>query len=170
MYKIGEKVVYGTNGVFEIEDVREENVLGETHKYYVMRPAGEKRESFVFVPVDNEALTSQMRYPITKKNAEKLIKEIPDIPAAEWKKDSKQRTDNYKKLIGSANHRDIISVIKSVWLNCESRKNEGKKAYVSDESMIKRAEAILYSELAASLGIPECEVADYISAACRKNK
>jgi CarD family transcriptional regulator len=58
MLNVGDMVVYGLNGVFKIDDIREESVLGNAVNYYVLRPLTDKNASLVFVPVANEALTA----------------------------------------------------------------------------------------------------------------
>lgn len=162
MFNIGDTVVYGINGVFVIEDIRKERVLGENHNYYVLKEICGKRDSLLYVPTDNEALISTLRYPISYDDATRLIEEIESVPEAEWQKDSRGRINHFKSIISEGDHRGIISVIKSIWKNGERRRAEGKKSYLMDETTLQKAERILYSELSIALGIPEDEVLSHI--------
>ena len=50
-FNIGDKVVYPMHGAGIIEAIEEKEVLGEKHKYYIMRlPIGEMK---VMIPMDN---------------------------------------------------------------------------------------------------------------------
>ena len=137
VFNIGDRIVYGTKGVFVLVDIREECVLGERHKYYVLSREGTRSESLVYVPTDNEALCAEMRRPLTKAEAEALIAQIPNIPAAEWNRDSHSRTERFRNMLESGDHRAIVSVIKSVWQSSQDRRLAGKKTFVSDENMEK---------------------------------
>ena len=65
-YKIGENVVYGTNGICKITDIRKMTlspIIGERN-YYVLEQINSKM-STIYVATDNEALCSKMRYVLT---------------------------------------------------------------------------------------------------------
>lgn len=162
MFKVGDKIVYGTNGLFVIDDIRDENVLGKTHTYYVLKSASAKSDSLSFIPTDNEELVSHMRAPMSKSEAELFIKTIPDIEPAPWIGDSRKRAELYRELLESGKHSNIVAVIKSVKQNSEKRIAEGKKAFVSDENTLKRAKDILLCELCESLNACESEIEAYI--------
>ena len=49
MHKIGENVLYGSNGVMTVVDIREETIGDLPRRYYVMRAATGHSESLVFV-------------------------------------------------------------------------------------------------------------------------
>ena len=57
MYGIGEKVIYGAQGVMEIVDITDQTVGDATHKYYVMKEYASPSSSLTYVPVNNETLT-----------------------------------------------------------------------------------------------------------------
>lgn len=158
MYKVGDKVAYGTNGLFTIEDIRDEAVLGEKHTYYVLKSLSGKSESLSFVPVDNESLVSNMRYPLTKQRAESLIEAISDIEPAPWIADTRKRTEKYRELLESGSYENIVSVIKSVQQKEKSRIAEGKKIFISDENIMKKAKAVLYAEISEALNISEGQI------------
>ncbi len=165
MFKKGEKIVYGNNGIYTLEDIREESVLGEKRTYYILNSDG-GAQSRVFVPIDSETLVSSMRKPLSKKEAKALIADIKNIPESDWQKDSRKRSAEYRTLMESGNPRDTISVIKALYKSSKSRLDEGKKVYMADEISMKKAEKLLYSELSLALDIPEADVPAYIKEKC----
>ena len=162
MHSIGERVIYGANGVMEIVDIREELVMDTARKYYVLSEINKPTASQVFVPIDNEKLVGMMRPILTKEEALLMISRIKDIPEAEWKRDNRTRAEKFRSVIETGSRDEMISVIKAVYENGLKRQTEGKKNYLSDESVMKKAEHLIYSELSVVLGIPESEVIDLI--------
>ena len=59
LHNIGEIVVYRKQGVYEITSIKEQDIGSETKDYYVLSSVYDKNAS-VYVPVDSEALTSQI--------------------------------------------------------------------------------------------------------------
>ena len=162
MHKIGENIVYGANGVMTVVDVREEQIADESRKYYVLKAYGGHKDSFTFVPVDNEKLVSAMRPLLTREEALAIIKEYHEVGEAEWIADNRARAEKFKSVIEGGNHTEIISVIKAIQKNSLRRGEEGKKNYLSDESALRKAEHTLYSEFAIVLGVTEEEIAGMI--------
>ena len=50
--------MYGATGLMRIVDIREETVLDEARKYYVLEELGARSASKTFVPVDNKNASS----------------------------------------------------------------------------------------------------------------
>ena len=166
MHTRGDKIIYGGNGVMEIVDVRDEIIGDVSKKYYVLRDLKSASVSQTFVPVDNDKLVASMRPLLTKKEAMEMISRIKSIPEAEWKKDNRIRSENFRHIIESGDREGMISVIKAVYENGVKRHGEGKKNYLADENIMRKAEKVIYSELSIVLGIPENEVANFISENC----
>ena len=70
MFQVNDMVLYGTNGVCRVVDIDERDCGGRMVEYYILKPIYASN-STVFVPVNNEKLTSKMRYVLTE--AEKMI-------------------------------------------------------------------------------------------------
>ena len=166
MHGIGERVIYGANGVMEIVDIREETVADVSRKYYVLRDLNSASDSQIFVPVDNKKLVSSMRPLLTKEEAMDMIRRIKTIPEAEWKSDNRIRSEKFREVIESGDRDGMIAIIKAVYENGLKRQEEGKKNYLADENIMKKAEKVIYSELSMVLGIPENEVANFITENC----
>ena len=60
-FEIGQNVIYGTNGLCRVEDIKEMSfIAGETKKaYYILEPLRTKA-STIYVPLKNEKLVSKM--------------------------------------------------------------------------------------------------------------
>lgn len=60
MYQIKDAVLYGMQGVCEVEDIAEKDFSGEKRMYYVLMPVYQS-SSTIYIPVDNENSLSKMR-------------------------------------------------------------------------------------------------------------
>ncbi len=162
MHKIGENVVYGGNGVMTVVDIREERFGDDLRSYYVLREVGSRSESLTFVPTDNEALVAQMRRLLTKEEVFEVIRGSKDAPDCEWAKDSRSRTECFRRIMESGDRGKIISMIRTIYNAGLRREDEGKKNFLSDENAMHKAEKLIYSEFSLILGIPEAEVPEFI--------
>lgn len=164
MYKIGDNVVYGSNGVMTVTDIREEAIGDVLRSYYVLKsPAGNK-DSLTFVPIDNEKLVAAMRPLVSREKILEIIDGISGIEEAEWINDNRARAEKFKEIVESGTHKEIIAMIKAISKMGIRRGEEGKKNYLADEAAMKKAEHVLYSEFSTVLNIPEDEVSNFISA------
>ena len=162
MHKIGENVVYGGNGVMTVVDIREERFGDSLRSYYVLREVGAHSESLTFVPTDNEKLVSQMRVLLTKNEIIEVLHSAKNTPDCEWAKDSRSRTECFKRIMESGDRAKIVSMIRTIYNAGLRREDEGKKNFISDENAMHKAEKLLYSEFSLVLGIPEEEVPEFI--------
>lgn len=162
MHKIGDNIVYGSNGVMTVIDIREEEVLDTLRKYYVLQPYGVRSASLTFVPIDNKALVAQMRPLLSREDVLEIIHSIDDVPETEWVKDNRIRSERFKSIMESGDRTKIISMIGAIYRSGLRRLEEGKKNYLSDENMMHKAEKLLYSEFALVLGIPEEDIPAFI--------
>jgi len=158
MYNIGDKLVYGSGGVMTVVDIREETVIDTTRRYYVLQSLSGHGDSLTFVPVDNDKLVGAMRSLITKEEAYKIIDTMDEIPEVEWIKDNRARADGFKKILESASPRDIIAMIKAIDSSAKRRLDEGKKNFLADENIMRKAERAISEELSVVFGISEEEV------------
>lgn len=161
-YNIGERVMYGTNGICVIEDIQRMTFPMETEEksYYVLNPLS-IRNSKLFVPEDNEMLMSKVRRLLTKEEIDTAISEA-DGDGEAWIEERNPRFAYFNSVLKSGDPKKLLSVIKCVY----RRKNEiavtGKKLSNADENVLLSAEKLVREEFACSLGISEEKVADYI--------
>ena len=153
-------VVYGRTGICQVTGVTTMRVDGSSGEklYYVLRPGGET-DGKIFTPV--EGGKQVLRGIITREEAERLIDEIPSIETLSIENE-KFREDSYKKCIRTCECRDLLRIIKTIYVRKQARLSHGKKTTATDERYLKLAEDHLYSEFSMLLDIPKEHMADYI--------
>lgn len=160
MFKVGEYIVYGMNGVCKVEEVGPMRLSGvDSDKlFYTLLPRYTKG-SRVFTPVDNQKVV--MRPVVTKKEACALIDESRDVELIEAVND-KSRESAYKEALRSCNCREWIRIINTAVKRREERMAQGKKMSACDERYLKQAQDNLFGEFAVSLNIEKNEVEGYM--------
>lgn len=68
----------------------------------------------------------------------------------------------YKNMLNTGTHEELIKIIKTTYLRNEDRVNSKKRISEKDSTYFKLAEKYLYNELAISLNMTVDEVKDYI--------
>ena len=163
MYGIGEKVIYGAQGVMEIVDITDQTLGDVTHKYYVMKEYALPTSSLTYVPVDNEMLTANIHPLLTKDEIYELLDGIKNAPETEWIEENRARSEAYKRILASADRMKIISMIQFIRKTGIRREQEGKKNFIADENVMKKAEKVISVEFSLVLGIPESEASELIN-------
>lgn len=161
VFEIGEYVVCGGKGVCIVEGITTLDIsdVDKKREYYILKPlymAG----STVYVPVD--CAGKSMRRALKRDEAQKLIKEIPDIPllAITNEKLSEQM---YRECLKTNDCAELIKIIKTIYLRKQKRMQAGRKVTAVDAKYFSMAEDNLYGELAVALEMPKDEVEGYIT-------
>lgn len=160
MFQKGEYIVYGKNGVCQIEDISSMN-LDEDHPdrlYYVLRPVN-VNGSTIFTPVDNKKVL--MRKIMTKEEAMKLIEKIPEIEVLKISNE-KLCEEQYKAAMQTGECVEMVRVLKTIYLKKQKRIAAGKKITSTDEKYFHMAENSLYTELSVLIGVPKEKMETYI--------
>ena len=152
MYKSGEFVVYKRD-VCKIEDIK--NVRNQD--YYVLIPMSDKSLK-INVPVENKF--GLLRNLIKKEELEKLIEMIPNINAIEC--NDKMIENEYRTLMNSGKHEDLISIIKTTYLRNKERLDNNKKIGDKDNSYFELAEKYLYNEFSIVLNMSYEDTKKYV--------
>lgn len=168
MFDIGDYVVYGHNGICQVEDITNPGFSGvdKEKKYYVLQPLNMKG-SKIYSPVDNQKVL--MRSVMSGEEAEKLIEEIPAIEVL-WIGNEKMREESYKTAMLTCEPAEWVKIIKTLYLRGKDRMRQGKKITATDERYLKLAEESLYSELAFALKREKDEMVDYITRRIKRQK
>lgn len=160
MYQIGDFVVHGTNGVCVVENIGTLEEMGcpRGRLYYTLHPvySGQNR---IFTAVENTKVV--IRPILTSQEAQTLITEIPDIDSL-WITDEKRRESQYREALYKCDCRELVRIIKTIYLHRKKRLEEGKKVTSVDEKYFHMAEDSLYGELAFPLNMEKEEVKQYI--------
>lgn len=154
MYKVGDIVVYKKE-VCEISEIKEK--FYRDMDYYVLRPINDKTLKLE-IPVSME--NKLIRNLITKKDFENIIINMPKIAIIDC--NEKEIENEYKALMQSGKHEDLVKVIKTAYLRNKERLDNNKKTTDKDETYFKLAEQYLYSELAVVYNISYEEAKKYV--------
>lgn len=160
MFEIGDFIICGNNGVCVVDKIGTLDTPGisKDRLYYTLLPYYVKG-GVIFTPVDNEKVI--MRPVLTKEEVLEIINDIPNIDNL-WLPDDKKRELEYKEAIRKSDCRELIKIIKTIYLRKQSRIAEGKKVTAADEKYSRIAEDNLYGELAISLGMSKEEAKEYM--------
>ena len=161
MYNKGDYVVKIPEGICQIENVGHLDISGmnKDRTYYMLVPVKEKASN-IYIPVDHA--DGRIRHIITKDDAMKFIKSIPDISKKDIS-DEKLREQEYKAAILSGDHVKIVSIIKAIYTRKQERIKQGKKITATDDRYFKHAEEVLFSELSFVLQIPKENMEQFIA-------
>lgn len=155
MHKVDDYVMYKKD-VCKIREIRKNKING--NDYYILVPVDD--DSLVIeAPVENRM--GFIREIISKKDAEKLIKEIPNIEPVNVI--SNAYIDKvYKELLYKGTYEDLIRIIKTAYLRNDERAKNKKKLSDKDSTYFNKAEKYLYNELSISLGMNYNETKEYV--------
>lgn len=154
MFEKGNYIVNSNNGVCEISDIVTMNMGSGDKEYYVLIPI-EERSAKVFIPVD--MAEKRIRLAMNTDDAWRLIKEIKSVDEA-MVENEREREKLYKEAINSRDPKQLISIMKTLYIRKQKRLEEGKKTTAVDERYFKLAENQLYSELAFALRVQKSEL------------
>lgn len=160
MYKIGEFIVYGNEGVCEVENISELNIPGtnKVNNYYTLKPM--HGNGTVFIPVNTSIF---MRSLVTPKEIEEIIKDIPLVDEAEENlKNARALQEHYKKLLNTHNCVDTLTVMLSLNNKKEDLIKNGKKLGQIEEKFFRISKELIENEFAIVLGISKKETDIYI--------
>lgn len=161
MYEIGDVVVFGAEGLCRIEEITEKKFGKEKIKYYVLRQL-DRENSVNYVPVNNEKSVSKMREVLTESEIRQIISE--DIPETSgWIENNRERQLAFKEIILYGDSRDLIRLVRDLYIRRKEQAARGKKLHAADERIFKDAENIVFEEIAYALKIPRENVMDFIS-------
>lgn len=159
MFAINDTILYGTHGICRIADIVKEPFAGAKGNFYILNPV-QNPSSTIYVPVDNEKLTSRMRSILSEEEIYSLLKTMPDEEP--WIENKNDRAARFRTILNSGNRAEILSLIKTIYKHREELKANGKKLHAADESTFKEAEKVIYDEFALVLNIKRDQVIPFI--------
>ncbi len=138
MFNIGDRVVYPMHGAGTIEGVEEREILGKTHRYYVLRlPIGDMK---VMIPVDNTKEIG-LRDVIGAEEVDKVMLVLRQECTAMSTNWNRRYRSNLEK-IKSGDIYEVADVVR----NLAARERE-KGLSTGERKMLDSAKEILISEL-----------------------
>ena len=161
MYEVGSLIVYGNTGVCRVESIgNRKNIDGDEQLQYALRPMYQSYD--IYTPVENPKVF--MRPIISKSEAMELIDSIPTIDVKAYGGGAvRDLVEHYETRIKSHSCRDLMELMMSIYRKRDEVHSRKKKLGSVDLRFMKRAEDLLFGELAAALDIPRDQVTDFIS-------
>ena len=152
MYKANDLLVYKKD-VCVVEEIKTKYM--KDIDYYVLSPITDKSLK-IQIPTNSSAIRSL----ISKEEIDKIIENIPNIEVI--KNDTKKLENDYKELMQSGTHEDLIKIIKTTYLRNKERLENNKKTTDKDNYYFNQAELYLYNEFSVVLGLTYEETKAYL--------
>ena len=156
----GNFVIYRSTEICRIEGFETKSFDNVTSKEYCVLVPADGGSSRYYVPKD--FAESKLRRLLTKDEIHALIDgmkgEQPD-----WGDTEDHRKNVFNEVLSSGDHKRIISMLHSLYLERQERLAQGKKLLTADEKAMKAAESLIDREFAFVLGIKDNEVSEYIA-------
>ncbi|MBQ4424853.1 MAG: CarD family transcriptional regulator [Lachnospiraceae bacterium] len=160
MYRIGDTVLYGTDGVCEITDIVSRQFNGTARQFYVLKPIYRKN-AVLYLPTDNDKTMEKLRYVLTRDEILAAIRRMPELECI-WIEHHNDRKDEYQSILRSGDATRMVQLIKTLYERRQILLDSGKKLRAADETCLKDAERLLYEEFSYVLEIPCSEVIPFI--------
>ena len=130
-------------------------IIEKEDGYYRLVPVNDTSIKYK-VPVDSNFLKKV----ITKEEIDRLLLEIPEINTINL--GEKQIEQEYKELMKSGTHEDLVKIIKTSYLRNQIRILNNKIISEIDDEYFKRAEKYLYEEIGIVLNLSFENTKEYI--------
>ena len=156
MFSVGDKIIYGENGVCTVESIGPLAMSGapKDKLYYYLSPL--VGSGTYFTPVDSSAF---MRPVMSRDEAEALIDSMPGIQPAICNDNRFNHVDAfYKELFKQHSCEALVSIVKGLRSRMAEKKTKSSRA----EATMKRAKDILHGELSVALDMDIKDVEGYI--------
>ena len=156
MFKLGQKVVYPLHGVGIINQIEEKEVLGQRHRYYMIKLS--VTDMTVMIPVERSeelGLRKVMGHKVIDRAVEMLKEETTEMDE-DWKSRYQANMDKVK----SGSIVEIAEVVRNLF-----RRNRYKELSIMERKLYENAYKLLVDEIALSWGIDKEEIQNMISEA-----
>lgn len=130
-------------------------IIEKEDGYYRLVPVNDTSIKYK-VPVDSNFLKKV----ITKEEIDRLLLEIPEINTIDL--GEKQIEQEYKELMKSGTHEDLVKIIETSYLRNQIRIINNKRISEIDDEYFRRAEKYLYEEIGIVLNLSFENTKEYI--------
>ena len=159
LFIVGDVVIYSGMGICKVCAIEKRNMTGRMIEYYILRHLYDDRNTY-YIPVNDDAL--KKLHPVcTKQEVNSLISHM-NSEKTMWIENEIKRKEEYSRIIRDADKRELIRLIKTLYLRRSELIRCGRRMRAFDENLLKLAEDLLFDEFAYDLGIERNEVVDYI--------
>lgn len=152
MFKIGDYIVYGGEGVCRVTTIGPIPVayMDQSRIYYTLVPL--YHTGVIYAPTDARV---PMRPALTRDEANALIERIPHLPA-DYKLPSNPKliAAEYKACLQSYECEMLLRLMRMISARRNEAASRGRNFGQTDGRYYKRAKELLYGELALALDLP----------------
>lgn len=166
-HKVGETVVYRKQGTYVITDIKEQTIGRVKKDYYVLSSVYDKNAT-VYVPVDNDTLTSQIERMLTKEEINAIIDESEENNLI-WIENNTERAMFFEEILKSGELSKVLSILKLFLLRKENVDKKSYRTFARDEKAFAAAQKTVTEAFAYPLGIGKTEVIPYIIERIKNN-
>ncbi len=160
-FKPGDLVYYGETGVCRVEDIAVKAMPNGDVECYKLAPV--YQSCAIFTPIQNECVN--IRSIISADDAERLIGLIPSLkPEVCTLVNPRALTERYTAVLKSGESDKLLELICSIYIKRTDCIEKKKKLSAVDERFLKKAEDLLFGELAAALGTDRHHIYDRVDA------
>lgn len=167
MYQPGDMIIYGSTGVCRVKEITTPDFeKDKSRRYYELEPV--YQDGVIYTPVDTKVF---MRPVISAEEAHALIDQIPAMETEAYHNNVlRELEEHYNAYLKSHDCSDLMELGRSIYIKKQELLTQNRKFGAVDERFMKRADDLLYGELAVALDIDKDEVEAYISARVDGNK
>ena len=156
MFAVNDVVMYGAFGVCRIDAIEKRKLMEKEREYYILRHLFSKN-SICYVPVDSETAVKKLHTVSSKAEVEELLQQMKDNESV-WIRNDDLRKEEYRRIIKSGNKRELLRLIRTLYLQRKAFAAEKKTLHSTDEKFLTEAESMLYEEFAYALNTDRDEV------------
>ena len=152
----GQLVMHETAGVCRVTG---ETLLdGLDGTYYVLTPLYMNDATF-YTPKESQRV--KIRPVMSAEEAETLIARLPDVPPLVFEGANDQKT-RCAAILKSGDSYLLAQLAKTLYQDQQRRSRQNRRSAMADTTALKKAEMLLFGELASALGLEYGNVLGYI--------
>ncbi len=149
MFRVGDVIIYGKEGVCTVEKIDCMNIPGidKNKLYYYLSPITGK--GTIYTPTDTK---TYMRYIISREDALRLIDKIPQIEAPAFASTNiRFLAEHYQQATKEPSCENLVKLLKEINAKKLANLEKGKRLGALDEKYLYNAQKMLYGELSIAL-------------------
>lgn len=155
MYKVGEVVLYGANGVCRISEITTKKIGKVSIEYYVLKPVCSDA-STLFVPTQNKQLVDKMRVVLSSDEIKSILSEKTDDEI--WIDNKAERIEAIKQIIAGGDCKKLVELIRRMHFHSKLQNKKGRRLHITDERFLKEAEKMVCDEISVVLHVERSQV------------
>ena len=161
MFQIGDKIVYGSEGVFFVSEYTTSPIdKADQRVFYILRPVGSAENNMIVTP--GEGCSVKVRPVMSRDEALSLIDRIGEIEEVKVEFE-RGRRDAYRAVLCRGMGEDFVSLIKTVRRRRAEFLAQKRRLSETDTDFESRARHCLFTELAVALDITRSEAESLVA-------